>query len=527
MVRLKSRSIALMVVILLVVAGIIVQPITVFADTSIHVHVKSGEGEITDSISKITVLYNDSKPSQDLTPRGNHFEGLDNNLVINNTVEAFMVHFNNGDNPIYVSFDKNSAEGTGSGSINYWINISKGIPAYEISLTKTANVTTAEIGSIIKYTFIVKNIGGAQLTNVVLADPMFGENITNTFSDLGVGETDTWEYEYQVPEESVFPLVNTAFVNTGEGVSASDTATVDDASVSLPDYRLTLDKTVFPETAKAGDTVTYTFKVKNTGNTALSEIVVMDPLFDDGDTKWSNTIGTLAPGEENSFTINYTIPEDALFPIINTAQASAKEVKSVTASAIVKEETTSPAPTYGIFLDKSVNMDKAGVGDTVTYTFKVKNTGNTALQEVKVKDPMFDEGESIYVHDIGALASGEVFTFTKDYTIISGTQFPLENIARAETEREDVWDEDSAIINKLSSGDSGSTKHEDPVIIIPDEPVPEGPAPWEQNPEDETVIIEEEEVPLASLPKTGEVSPMLFYGVGAFVTAVGAKLRKK
>ena len=121
-----------------------------------------------------------------------------------------------------------------------------------------------------------------------------------------------------------------------------------------------------------------------------------------------------------------------------------------------------------------MTLDKAGVGDTVTYTFKVKNTGNTALQEVKVKDPMFDEGESIYVHEIGALASGEVFTFTKDYTIISGTQFPLENIARAETEREDVWDEDSAIIDKLSSGDSGSTNLEDPVIIIPDEPVPEG-----------------------------------------------------
>ncbi|MDD4592136.1 MAG: hypothetical protein PHG06_17190 [Parabacteroides sp.] len=49
----------------------------------------------------------------------------------------------------------------------------------------------------------------------------------------------------------------------------------------------------------------------------------------------------------------------------------------------------------------------------------------------------------------------------------------------------------------------------------------------EQNPEDETIIIEEEEVPLGSLPKTSEVSPMLFYGVGAFVTAVGAKLRKK
>jgi hypothetical protein len=53
-----------------------------------------------------------------------------------------------------------------------------------------------------------------------------------------------------------------------------------------------------------------------------------------------------------------------------------------------------------------------------------------------------------------------------------------------------------------------------------DEPVPEG------SPEPEIEIIEEEFIP-AGLPKTGELPPILFYGLGAGIVYAGIKLNKK
>ncbi|WP_273222569.1 hypothetical protein [Geosporobacter ferrireducens] len=79
---------------------------------------------------------------------------------------------------------------------------------------------------------------------------------------------------------------------------------------------------------------------------------------------------------------------------------------------------------------------------------------------------------------------------------------------------------------------------EEPTPLAPanlEEPIPfapanvETPSTLEAEKEDAvSVLVEDEEVPLAAaLPKTGEIPPTLFYGIGAILTAIGAKLKRK
>ncbi|NLY18794.1 MAG: hypothetical protein GX045_07555 [Clostridiaceae bacterium] len=73
---------------------------------------------------------------------------------------------------------------------------------------------------------------------------------------------------------------------------------------------------------------------------------------------------------------------------------------------------------------------------------------------------------------------------------------------------------------ELTQTEPTPTPITDTVYEVEDEPVPEG------SPEPELEIIEEEIIP-SGLPKTGELPPALFYGLGAGIIYLGIKLNRK
>lgn len=70
---------------------------------------------------------------------------------------------------------------------------------------------------------------------------------------------------------------------------------------------------------------------------------------------------------------------------------------------------------------------------------------------------------------------------------------------------------------------------DEPDEIIDEEPVPEGPTEPPVDTDTPDVIIEEEPVPggFVKMPKTGEIPPALFYGVGSLAVAMGVMARKR
>ncbi|MFH6994804.1 gliding motility-associated C-terminal domain-containing protein, partial [Flavobacterium sp. FlaQc-48] len=157
-----------------------------------------------------------------------------------------------------------------------------------------------------------------------------------------------------------------------------------------------------------GDRVEYTFVVKNTGNTTLSNITVTD----NNAIVTGGPIAQLLPGLEDATTFKavHTITQADIDAgmVYNLATVTSKDPKgddttgtstdplpctTCTPDPKCPDCTITPlAPASGISITKhgqfvDVNKDgKTNVGDRVEYTFVVTNTGNTTLSNITVTD---------------------------------------------------------------------------------------------------------------------------------------------
>jgi uncharacterized repeat protein (TIGR01451 family) len=279
----------------------------------------------------------------------------------------------------------------------------------DITLSKTAlPLTYNAAGDLITYTFLVTNSGNTTLTDVTVDDPLFGLNFGPVTLAPGASETFTYVYTITQADVDAGQVINTATATgTFNGVDYTDTDTETITAVLGPE--ITLSKTADPTTYNAaGDLITYTFVVTNSGNTTLTDVTVDDPLF-------GLTFGpvTLAPGASETFTYDYTITQADVDAgqVINTATATGTfngvdytDTDSETITAVLGPEIT---------LSKTADPTTYNAaGDLITYTFLVTNSGNTTLTDVTVDDPLFGLNFGPVT-----LAPGASETFTYDYTI--------------------------------------------------------------------------------------------------------------
>ena len=146
---------------------------------------------------------------------------------------------------------------------------------------------------------------------------------------------------------------------------------------------------------EAGDVISYSILVTNTGNQTLTGVSVADPrianLDCDPGTAGNQTTGfTLAPAATLTCTGTYTVTQAEIDnngggdgDIDNTATADSGQTEPVTDSAVVPLA-QSPALTITKVATES-GYDS--VGDVIHYTIVARNSGNTTLQSVTVTDP--------------------------------------------------------------------------------------------------------------------------------------------
>ncbi|MES2241007.1 MAG: hypothetical protein V4497_12190, partial [Bacteroidota bacterium] len=309
----------------------------------------------------------------------------------------------------------------------------------KIALVKTASVIGAGgLGDTINYTFAVTNTGTTTLTNIVITDPMVGLNITGSpIATLAPGATNlsiTGTYVITQDDVNAGKVTNSALVTAKDPqnnnvTDISGTTVLTDDSTETPigsRSTIALVKTALVGgTGVLGNTITYTFAVTNTGTTTLTNVIVIDPMV--GLTITGNPIASLAAGATDStITGTYIITQADVDAgkVTNSALVTAKnpsnnDVTDISGTTIGTNDSTETPVTQtpSIALVKSATVGgSGGLGDTITYTFTVSNTGNTTLKNVVITDPMVGlliTGNPIATLGVGATSS----TITGTYVI--------------------------------------------------------------------------------------------------------------
>ncbi len=307
-----------------------------------------------------------------------------------------------------------------------------------IALVKTADPLEVHEGDNITYTYTVTTTSDISLSNISVTDDRLGSIPFASGDDNENGVLDgdeTWLFTANYTTNVYDPdlLVNIAEAS-GMDVLEQTFTDSDTASVSILRPGIALVKDADPLKAHEGDNITYTYTLTNTGNTPLSNISVTDDLADNitfvsGD---DNENDLLDGDEAWVFTANYTVSGDDSSPLVNTAEASGMDAleQILTDSAAASVSILRP----GIALVKTADpSDDVPVGDNVTYTYTVTNTGNTPLSGITVTDDRlgpipYTGGDS---DEDGLLDIEETWVFTAVYTVSPDDECPLENIAVA------------------------------------------------------------------------------------------------
>ena len=280
-----------------------------------------------------------------------------------------------------------------------------------LSIDKTAGAPADEngngrvdAGDTIDYSFLVTNTGSVTLTNIAVADAKLGA-VTCPDTVLAPGEATTCAATYTITQADVNSgsVDNTATASgtppTGPPVeSAPDSTSTPTDTTST----LTLDKSASTPTdvnangeVDAGDTLTYSFQVTNTGVVTLTDVVVNDAKL--GTVTCPTT--TLAPGASTTCVAGYTITQDDVDAgsVDNTATASGTPPIGPVIDSPPDSTSTPTSALAALTLDKSATTPtdlngngEVDAGDTIDYLFLVTNTGSVTLSGVRVNDPKAD-----------------------------------------------------------------------------------------------------------------------------------------
>jgi len=199
----------------------------------------------------------------------------------------------------YGSDSKNAASSSTCGDVNETPLVIKP----HISISKSPDAQTILIGQTANFTITVTNDGDSTLTNVVVTDAL-APGCARTSADIpglasmAPGATITYTCTLANVTASFTNIaIATGTPPVGPPVSAQDTAAVT-AVAPATHPAITIVKNPKSQSVTRGGTATFTIAVTNTGDVALTNVTVSDPLSPN----CNRTIGTLAPGASSSYT---------------------------------------------------------------------------------------------------------------------------------------------------------------------------------------------------------------------------------
>ena len=329
--------------------------------------------------------------------------------------------------------------------------------AYLIVDGELAEATSAKVGDTLRYVITITNNSNVPgKTTVTDTIPDGTEIVDRTISEGGKleGRIITWnDVNVKANGETTvsFDVIINKETAAGEVVKEVTNAAVvgekETPPVITPVANITGKKEANKTEAKVGDTLIYTITLTNSGN-AAGTVTVTDEI-PEGTSLVAGSI--TGDGVESNGTITWNVVVPAKDEVsvsfkvtIDATTSTGEAVKEVTNTAVVDGENTPQVTTLvaNITGKKEVNTPEAKVGDTLTYTITLTNSGNaagtvTVTDEIpagtRIKDPTIDGYDAttntMTWSNVTVPANGKAITLTLE-VIVEGGVSEITNVAQ-------------------------------------------------------------------------------------------------
>ena len=252
-------------------------------------------------------------------------------------------------------------------------------------------------GDKVAYTFLVTNTGSTALTAVGVNDSKATVSCPSSTLASGASETCTATYTVTQADVDSGSVVNTATATGTPPSGASAITSAPSTATKALDQTAALTLTKSGASADTngdgkldvGDKITYSYLVKNTGSVTLNPVSINDTHS--GLSAITCPTTSLAALATTTCTATYPITQADLDAGVanNTATASGKPPTgaSVTSAPSTAAVTLPPAPALTVTKSAtSTPTTLTAAGQTVAYSFLVKNTGNVTVTGIAVSD---------------------------------------------------------------------------------------------------------------------------------------------
>ncbi|WP_165280015.1 DUF7507 domain-containing protein [Paenibacillus protaetiae] len=287
------------------------------------------------------------------------------------------------------------------------------LPSPFIGVLKVPNTTEASAGQLVNYRITIANPGNVALTGIRVTDPLLG--IDTAIPDLAIGAEQELSFPFSIPADA---LVGDEIINILTVIS-NETGPVQVLStIKVIARGLSLTKTADAAVAAPGSTINYTMTVTNLLNSPQTNVTLSDPLLG------IHEIVPILPAAGTFVTTaSMTVPVDSADGslIRNTFSASSDQtpLQRIAADVVV---VAAPGQSTSLSLRKLPDRTLAALGETITYTVEVSNTGNHPASRIRLLDSMTGTQKFI-----PALAPGQTqrvqFLFTIPIDAKLGTLF--------------------------------------------------------------------------------------------------------
>ena len=321
---------------------------------------------------------------------------------------SFTIAFNTTVNGTFVNCVVAGSNETDKKTANNTTKVSKpGLEVSKITLTPVVN-----LGDQVTFEIVVRNIGETVLTNVFVEESSYDGLAYDSFVDNGlwkhsvINGKNVWTLNKNLASKEVvnffvnfnttmkgnFTNVVVAGSDKTENKTANNTTTV-----LTPDF--TVEKIALTPVVKIGDKVTFEIIVRNTGETALTNVFVEESSYDgltydsfvdnglwihsliNGKNVWKLN-NDLALNEVVGFFVNFKTTKEGNFT--NVVVAGSKETENKT------DNDTVTVLTPDLSVQKITLTPIVHVGNQTSFEIIVKNTGKVVLTNVLLEETSYD-----------------------------------------------------------------------------------------------------------------------------------------